>query len=119
MDSLENLTLVALPMLPVPVPQPMQRPSQKPGSEKSKLCSLLSHAHLSLKGNELVPVSVPTLGVSKEINTVLFSSPVIHTIRTNLTGAPKWVMRDLGASLLWNFPPLLRHSPAPSMAVHM
>lgn len=88
MDSLENLTLVALPMLPVFVPQPTQRPSQKPGSEKSKLCSLLSHAHLSLKGNELAPGGVPTLGVSKDINTVLFSSPVIHTIQTNLREPP-------------------------------
>lgn len=77
------------------------------GRVRSLGLSSLSCAHFSLvhtsasKGMTLVftaPVGVPTLGVWKDINNVLFSSPVIHTIRTNLAGTPQWVMRDLGAS---------------------
>lgn len=59
-NSLEKLTLVALPMLPVPVPQPTQRPSQNLGL-RSLSCAHFSLMHTSAsKGMSwLQAVSLP------------------------------------------------------------
>ena len=46
----------------------------------------------------LLQKSVPPLGFLKDIKIVLFSSPIIYVISTDLAGALKWAIKALGAS---------------------